>query len=101
MLPQQQQQQHVPQQQQPVRQQLDRQQLLHLTQIATAAGWSFTELSGEQRQAVCTTLGIGLDLLQQFFEEEAGPAAAAAAGGAVGAAVGVAPRGVKRGLDRA
>jgi hypothetical protein len=50
---------------------------------------------------VCTTLGIGLDLLQQFFKEEAGPAAAAAAGGAVDASLGVAPRGVKRGLDRA
>jgi hypothetical protein len=50
---------------------------------------------------VCTTLGIGLDLLQQSFKEEAGPAAAAAAGGAVDASLGVAPRGVKRGLARA
>jgi hypothetical protein len=83
--PQQQQQQ---QQQVPVRQQLDQQQLAHLTQIAQAAHWSLAALTAEQQETVCSTLGVGPELLLQFFDEE----------GSVGGAGG--PRGVKRGLDR-
>jgi hypothetical protein len=71
----------------PVRQQLDAQQLTHLTQIAQAAHWSIAALSTEQREAVCATLGVGLELVARFFDEEG----AAATGGA--------PRGVKRGVQ--
>lgn len=72
----------------PVRQQLDVQQLTHLTQIAQAAKWSIAALSTEQREAVCATLGVGLDVVARFFEEEGGVAA-----------TGAAPRGVKRGVQ--
>jgi hypothetical protein len=65
--------------------------VLRLTQTATAAGLSYTKLSGEQRQAVCTTLGIGLELLQLFF--------AAAAGGCGWCSAGCGTPWVKRELD--
>jgi hypothetical protein len=67
-----------------VRQQLDAQQLGHLSQIADAAGWSLSGLSEAQQAAVVATLGISQQQLARFLEEEG-------AGG---------PRGVKRGLDR-